>query len=511
MTRVAIGVFIGLSLAGLVAFLRSTPDAYPFGDVAVMEISTLQALRGFVKLGPYSQFGWHHPGPLCFYLLAPFYALAGERSIGMAAGALFINLGALAIIGWVAGRNGGPIVAAVVSTAMVLYLLRIDEAAASPWNPHLVIMPFVALTVLCSAVASGSVGALPVATGLASFVMQTDISTAPSAAILLTVACLAGAARPHQRAKEKPKSLRFWTAVSILVALALWSPPILEELMGKGNLSRIYRFFATDRRPGQSWMTSFLTWAEVTTAVARPRFTVAWGAVDASLGSKAVAAWAVVQVLGALVASWLAWRMGHRFVARLSAAAAIALLAGCWSITRIVDTIGDYQVFWMSALGALTWAAIATVAVTALAGGFAVVRRDCIRGLFLITAVSAGVIVVTGLSHARAYALEQRDIDLRRKVVAVATEQFLVREHVRRPLLRLTLDTWPEAASVILHVYKHHRRLAVEEGWILIFGEVFEPTGREDAELQFATGGGPGDQAVAHQGGLYVRLLRRND
>ena len=39
----------------------------------------------------YSRFGWHHPGPLYFYLLAPWYWLSGSTA-GMQAGALVINL-----------------------------------------------------------------------------------------------------------------------------------------------------------------------------------------------------------------------------------------------------------------------------------------------------------------------------------------------------------------------------------------------------------------------------------
>jgi hypothetical protein len=91
-------VTIGLGLIALFVFafglfLRSTPDAFPYGDSAVIEVYVLEALRGFVNLGPYSQYGWHHPGPLYFYLLIPFYELAGHRAIGLTAGAIAINFG----------------------------------------------------------------------------------------------------------------------------------------------------------------------------------------------------------------------------------------------------------------------------------------------------------------------------------------------------------------------------------------------------------------------------------
>jgi hypothetical protein len=66
-----LAIVAGLLVVGLTLFLRSTPHAFPYGDGAVIEIYTLQALRGFLTLGPYSQFHWHHPGPL----MAPIHRL----------------------------------------------------------------------------------------------------------------------------------------------------------------------------------------------------------------------------------------------------------------------------------------------------------------------------------------------------------------------------------------------------------------------------------------------------
>jgi len=72
----------GLVVAGLTAFFRwSSGDLYPVSDQAILEIYTLHAVRGFWTLGPYSQFGWHHPGPLYFYLLRIFRLLFGDSEV----------------------------------------------------------------------------------------------------------------------------------------------------------------------------------------------------------------------------------------------------------------------------------------------------------------------------------------------------------------------------------------------------------------------------------------------
>lgn len=45
------------------------------GDSAVIELAVRNAAAFAQHLGPYSRFGWTHPGPLWFYALAPIYVL----------------------------------------------------------------------------------------------------------------------------------------------------------------------------------------------------------------------------------------------------------------------------------------------------------------------------------------------------------------------------------------------------------------------------------------------------
>ena len=104
-----------LALAGCVFLIvvlsiarRSSPT-FPVSDEAVIELSTLNALQGHQLLGPYSRYGWHHPGPALYYLLAPFYGLSGHRSVGLSAGALAINMAAVALMVWIAVQPRQPV------------------------------------------------------------------------------------------------------------------------------------------------------------------------------------------------------------------------------------------------------------------------------------------------------------------------------------------------------------------------------------------------------------------
>jgi hypothetical protein len=70
---------------------RGVPDVLFTGDGAALELRVLQAGRGVQFLGPYSLFGWSHPGPAYFYLALPFYELFGERGPALNLFALVVN------------------------------------------------------------------------------------------------------------------------------------------------------------------------------------------------------------------------------------------------------------------------------------------------------------------------------------------------------------------------------------------------------------------------------------
>src|SRR5689334_7708759 len=89
-------VVIGLAAAAAIAATRHAAPNFPVSDLAVGESYTILASQGRLLVGPYSRFSWHHPGPIYFYLLAPFYKALGSRTIGLEVGALAINMCSMA-------------------------------------------------------------------------------------------------------------------------------------------------------------------------------------------------------------------------------------------------------------------------------------------------------------------------------------------------------------------------------------------------------------------------------
>src|SRR5207248_618638 len=105
---------------------------------------------GVWALGPYSQFGWHRPGPLYFYMLAPLYAAGGFRFAAINVGAALINLASLAVLLTVVARGSRSLVLWVPATLGV-YLLRLAPVLVSAWNPHVIVMPLAALIAVSAA------------------------------------------------------------------------------------------------------------------------------------------------------------------------------------------------------------------------------------------------------------------------------------------------------------------------------------------------------------------------
>src|SRR5438094_7655590 len=143
-------VCVGLAILtiAIAALGRRAPPFREVSDGAVLEIYTLEALKGRLLVGPYSRFGWHHPGPLFFYAAAPWYWLSGRHTVGMQAGAVLINLAALGVALWTIARAASPWLTAPVSAATVWYVWRTGDMIASVWNPHMIILPLVAFIVV---------------------------------------------------------------------------------------------------------------------------------------------------------------------------------------------------------------------------------------------------------------------------------------------------------------------------------------------------------------------------
>ncbi len=516
----AVGVVALLvsGVLGLVVYARTADGAFaPAGDIALIETYTINATSGQLFVGPYSRFGWNHPGPLYFFLLAPFYVMSEQRSAGLSAGALVINLSALAVLIWVCvGNTVRGTLAVAIALMSVLFTWQAAEMLASQWNPHVLVLPTMAIVVLSAAVAAGRIGLLAVVAAFASFVVQTHLGLGPTVfAVGAAATGVALIAAHRSRHDESPR--RVWPALNatLWVMFLLWLLPIVEELyQPDGNLSRLWAFFALEPTPGQPFRTAFRVWADMVSAFARMDIHVGWGTRLRVTTSPWSQAWAIVETLAVVGIMVRALVTGDRFRAAIALMLLIASGTGLWSIMRIEDDLYDHLVFWLTAIGALNIGLILDAVVeVALRGRWTITRRQSAVACLLlwILAVAAGFqqlrVVV---SRSFRPGLEQL---ASRRLADVLAPEFEGRR-IGRPLVKIDQPIWSVTAGVLLQLQKQHIPIAVEEGWWFMFGQPARPTGHETATLIFAgpelrvrLQGQPGHELLAERDRIAVFLV----
>jgi hypothetical protein len=312
-------------------------------------------------VGEPSRFGWYHPGPLLFFLLAPAQRLFGQT--GILAGTAALNAAALIGVAVIARRRGGTalllwtglLVAALVHTLGPGFLL-------DPWNPWVALLPFLCFTLLAWSVACGDHVALPWAVGVGSFVVQTHISYALLVVALLAVVLVVAVLGPARRGLVR------WLAVAGVVMVALWLPPLIQQAAGHpGNLGQVARYFIHPQYTSQ----------QAATVAAGPP--VGWSAAYGVMGKQLTppgpwstgndvnqfgfaalaAAWpAVLSLLVLIGAGVAAWRRGARDAARLAGVAVVLAVLGLVATARVTGILAAYLVRWWWVVALLVWLAI---------------------------------------------------------------------------------------------------------------------------------------------------------
>ncbi len=240
----------------VVATVRAVGRGWiPLGDDADFTIRARDVFGSHIPLlGAWSsgsltaRLNLNHPGPLLFDALAVPVRLFGG-SVGVAVGVALINVAAVVGIAVFAYRRGGPLlgVLAMVVTSGLCWAMG-SELLFEPWQPHVVLIPFLLFLVLVWSMTSGDLAAVPVAAGVGSFIVQTHLSYA------FLVPALAGwgmlglfLALRRERSRDpnawhvlRRHALRASAGAGLLLVVA-WIQPIIEQFTsaGQGNLTRL--------------------------------------------------------------------------------------------------------------------------------------------------------------------------------------------------------------------------------------------------------------------------------
>lgn len=344
-------------------------------------------------LGQWSRWSWAHPGPLTFWLLAPFARSLGND--GVLLGTAVLNLAAAIGVVLVAARIApAAAVLAGAMTGILAHAVGLDFLIYL-WNPWAAFFPFLLFLVLVWVVRAGRPQWLAAAVGVGSFVLQSHTGYLALTAGLLALAA-AGTVRAAIRwrsgaddpdAVEARRRARRRLGAAVLVGIVLWIPPLIQEVTGDpGNLTAIERYASGDAptagwdaavgtmgvqlRPAGPWVTD-----DEQSAVGFERQGSAW---------IALATIATAAGLGAL-----AFRRGHRAAGQLAIVALSAVGLALVSTARVTGFLLPYVIGFWRPVAAVTYLSIVWSALTLVA------RRDAWRATAAAAlALLAGLAVI---------------------------------------------------------------------------------------------------------------------
>jgi hypothetical protein len=246
--RIAAAVLItcaALAPVVVVVLQRWGAHLLPTQDLAVIDLRVRDVFSfggNFPLTGPYSRFGWNHPGPISYYLLAAFSAPFGQPPWATLVGAALLQGVAIAWTARLAWKSGGlRWLIAWTAVVVLAYGATGPWIFLQAWNPHIV-FPFFALFLLqCWRVAIGHRAQLVGLAFVATFLVQTHLGYALLVAVLgiwAVVRLLVSI--PWATFKER--STWLWPAVVLAV---LWFPPLIVDpvLHPPGNLAHVVRWY----------------------------------------------------------------------------------------------------------------------------------------------------------------------------------------------------------------------------------------------------------------------------
>ncbi|MEZ4263745.1 MAG: hypothetical protein R3B36_31925 [Polyangiaceae bacterium] len=412
---VALGLLAALPVLPYLAFVLRTgvPRFSLFGDFALLEHATRHVWTGETLLGPYSRFRWNHPGPLFFYVAAPFTSAFGAASTGLYVATCVVNAAAAATIAACARMFAERAHAAAAVVGVLAWFVAFGNVAANPWNPLLVVLPLMAFLVAAAMFARGASGAVYPAIVWGALVAQMHvaaISTVAAAGVLsLGAFVVTTRRRARTAAPDEPwlsSDLRRRLVIAAAVLLVLFLPPLVEQITSStGNFTKIWRFFVHREEPLMRVATALEHWSTATSWLPDRvmnrslldegyiPLAMRWDPVPEGV-TKTARTIALLHVVLVTAAAAVAWRRRDRASLALLAFGALADLVAVNALQAVIGTSYHYLVFWTTGASTVAW--IGVLSAFFSAGAAAATRSE--RATRLLSPATIAIGLALGLA-----------------------------------------------------------------------------------------------------------------
>jgi hypothetical protein len=389
-------VLLGVAAMSAVVLVRIwLIDDRALGDLALIE---LEVRRVFSvdppSLGAYSRFGWRHPGPVGFYVLALPYRALGSGAQSLSTGAVMLNAGWLVWAVSVLRRRGTAAVAAFGSCLLLMAAGLGVNGLGDAWNVSLTMLPFAVMMISCWGVLCGDRLARLPATVAFVFVVHTHVGVAVAATPLAAATVAAVLLVPDLRHRHRP-TRRDVGIVSMIGFVAL--APLLVDTVRRppGNVADLVRWSLGDDRDviGFAGAVRLLGRASSLSFPGRPeppRFLL-WVQTD-GLGLLPGAFIVSMVVLGVI-----AWRRNRQEEMLISIVLSIVWISGVLAARSVPAPPEWWLVQWLQPLGWMT------VAATGYSGWRLLIRPNIAHASVRTAGVGlvAAVVLVAGVAELR--------------------------------------------------------------------------------------------------------------
>jgi len=346
-------------LGSLAVLLRRAASYTPTGDDAIIERTVRQVGAHAVLLGPYSRFGWHHPGPAMFYLLAAPYRLLGQASVALPLATLVLNAACIVGIAVVLHRRAGTVAMVWGLVVLSAYLHAQGPGfLVDDWNPYLPMLPFCLGVLLCWSLLAGERWPLPVCVAIGTLCVQSHVGYAIGVAAVsgATAVGLVGALAVRPRTPSPPVAAGSWRWPLLVaggVTALLWAPIVVQQLTGHpGNLTQLANYFG-GAQPSWTYAQGL---RELSTSMGRlPALVTRTAPQPGFLTPAELPTWS--GAVGATTAAGAALliAMRHRSAVPFVGLVSVLCVAVVVAVQRVVGLLFSYLVPFTWAAGVLVW------------------------------------------------------------------------------------------------------------------------------------------------------------
>lgn len=380
----------GLSLADAVRHHDTPAD-----DTAVVVRSSQTAFSDLPLLGPGSSAGYYgngpssHPGPLLFYAAAPFIDVLGSQ-YGSFAFAALLNTGCILLAGlsgWRRARARGAM--AMLVGGAVAVALAIPGQFLDIHITYMGALPLFASLALGWSVAEGDWLMLPLLAVTASFATQTETAfVVPLLPVVVIVPLFGLWTTRRERRPLRPVVVA--TAGTAVLSVALWLPPIYDQISDTHNMTRLLQASIPTR--GLHGLS--LAWGTMLHGPPLPgvtQYLLFDGLHPLGLRSLVVAALVAVML-------WVRREEVARFRGLFVVASAALLGAGLAGRSLPLGDLNPQHLIWLRATWVFVWVAVGLVFVpVALA---ALQRAVVFPQLAQVVALGVSLIVLVSATYA---------------------------------------------------------------------------------------------------------------